>query len=105
MDKYSNIPCDMILLDCENEERICHVTTANLDGETNLKVKLISWFIRFFWNFQLIIKKKVVPSEFPKFKDLSYYRGVIKCDKPNMGLYEFKGIIQIDDEKMFVQNT
>ncbi len=31
-------PCDLVLLSSEDPEGNCHVTTANLDGETNLKV-------------------------------------------------------------------
>ena len=31
-------PCDMILLSSSDEEGNCFITTANLDGETNLKV-------------------------------------------------------------------
>ena len=33
-------PCDLVLLSSEDPEGNCHVTTANLDGETNLKVLL-----------------------------------------------------------------
>lgn len=32
------LPCDMVLLSSDNEDGECYVTTANLDGETNLKV-------------------------------------------------------------------
>ena len=31
-------PCDMVLLSSSDEEGSCYITTANLDGETNLKV-------------------------------------------------------------------
>lgn len=31
-------PCDLVLLSTSNAEGKCYVTTANLDGETNLKV-------------------------------------------------------------------
>ena len=31
-------PCDLIVLASPQEEGQCHITTANLDGETNLKV-------------------------------------------------------------------
>ena len=31
-------PCDLVLLSSEDPDGSCHVTTANLDGETNLKV-------------------------------------------------------------------
>ena len=32
------LPCDMVLLSSHDEDGECYVTTANLDGETNLKV-------------------------------------------------------------------
>ena len=31
-------PCDLLLLYAKTEDGICFITTANLDGETNLKV-------------------------------------------------------------------
>ena len=31
-------PCDMVMLSSNDPEGKCYVTTANLDGETNLKV-------------------------------------------------------------------
>ena len=33
------IPCDLVMLSSEDPEGECFITTANLDGETNLKVK------------------------------------------------------------------
>lgn len=33
-------PCDMVLLYSHTDDGVCHITTANLDGETNLKVFL-----------------------------------------------------------------
>jgi phospholipid-translocating ATPase len=33
--------CDMVLLSSSDEEGSCFITTANLDGETNLKVGVI----------------------------------------------------------------
>ena len=32
------IPCDLVVMSCEDAEGTCYITTANLDGETNLKV-------------------------------------------------------------------
>jgi len=32
-------PCDLVPLACSGEEGLCYVSTANLDGETNLKLK------------------------------------------------------------------
>ena len=34
-------PCDLVVLTSPNEDGECHITTANLDGETNLKVGAI----------------------------------------------------------------
>ena len=34
------IPCDLVVVSCEDPDGTCYITTANLDGETNLKVKL-----------------------------------------------------------------
>ena len=36
-----NIPCDMVLLSSSNADGTCYITSANLDGETNLKVCII----------------------------------------------------------------
>ena len=40
-------PCDLILLYAETEDNTCHITTANLDGESNLKVKHDSIILTF----------------------------------------------------------
>lgn len=32
-----DVPCDLVLLKTSDPLGKCHVTTANLDGETNLK--------------------------------------------------------------------
>lgn len=71
----------MLIMYSHNEERTCHVTTANLDGETNLK-------------------KRTVPEKIPAIdrqSDLANFKGVITCDKPNKELYEFKGKLNINN--------
>lgn len=32
-----DVPCDLVLLKTSDQDGKCHITTANLDGETNLK--------------------------------------------------------------------
>lgn len=36
------IPCDLVVMSCDDAEGTCYITTANLDGETNLKVHCIN---------------------------------------------------------------
>ena len=38
MSEDEEIPCDLVVMSCEDPEGTCYITTANLDGETNLKV-------------------------------------------------------------------
>jgi len=32
------IPCDLVVISTSNDDGECNIMTANLDGETNLKV-------------------------------------------------------------------
>jgi phospholipid-translocating ATPase len=34
----ADVPCDLVLLSSSDNDGRCYITTANLDGETNLKV-------------------------------------------------------------------
>ena len=36
----SSFPCDMVMFSSHDPEGNCYITTANLDGETNLKVSI-----------------------------------------------------------------
>ncbi len=76
----STFPCDLLLLYCETDDHIAYITTANLDGETNLKTRTVPDKLTF-------LKTE---------NDLKNFRAVIKCDKPNLDLYEFKGKIEIN---------
>lgn len=51
------IPCDLVVLSTDSPDGRCHVTTANLDGETNLKVIFAHLFlleICLIWDFIMI---------------------------------------------------
>ena len=68
-------PCDLVLLNSMSDMNTCYIKTANLDGETNLKLRS-------------------VPFKFPHLnglEDLFNLRGALIIDKPNRHLYEFKG--------------
>ena len=74
-------PCDLLFLYSKTENGTCHVKTANLDGETNIK--------------QRTIPKKMIL--FNSEDELAALRGVVSCEKPNARLYEFKGTIVINE--------
>jgi magnesium-transporting ATPase (P-type) len=71
----TQLPCDLVVLLSDTSDGICYKTTANLDGETNLK-------------------RRSVPAKFTTLKtmtDLAQLRCVIKYDKPNLCLDTFTG--------------
>lgn len=41
-----NIPADLVMLSCSDPKGTCFVMTSNLDGETNLKPRMVSPDIR-----------------------------------------------------------
>lgn len=85
VERDCQFPCDMILLYSSAESDTCHIQTANLDGETNLKIRYI-------------------PQKFPRFFDgspidFANLKGVVSCEKPNTRLYEFRGKITLENGK------
>ncbi|KAK3884823.1 hypothetical protein Pcinc_010929 [Petrolisthes cinctipes] len=72
-------PCDLVLLLSSDPEDKCEVTTANLDGETNLKTF-------------------VCPAEMQHLTsvdDLWRTRAIIECQMPHANLYDFKGRLEV----------
>ena len=68
-------PCDLILLYSKADTSSCYIKTANLDGETNLKLRTI-------------------PFKFPQLNDIQELinlNGALVYEKPNRRLYEFNG--------------
>uniref|UniRef100_A0A8C0ETU1 Phospholipid-transporting ATPase n=1 Tax=Bubo bubo TaxID=30461 RepID=A0A8C0ETU1_BUBBB len=70
------IPADILLLSSSDPDGLCHIETANLDGETNLKQRQV---VRRFL-------------ELVKFDPLKF-TSVIECEKPNNDLSRFRGYI------------
>jgi len=70
-------PADLILLASSEPQGMCYIETANLDGETNLKIR----------------SANSTTSSFTKTQDLINFSGVIQCELPNRQLYEFVGNI------------
>lgn len=77
------IPCDLLLLSSSNMDGSCSITTANLDGETNLKRK---------FSVSLAMHYRTA-------SDLAKLTGLVECEEPNPDLYEFSGILTINGQK------
>ncbi|XP_029648021.1 probable phospholipid-transporting ATPase IF [Octopus sinensis] len=76
-------PCDMVMISSENSEGSCYVTTANLDGETNLKT------------FTSATETKSYQSV-EQLKDLN---ATITCKQPLVELYNFVGYLSLKENE------
>uniref|UniRef100_UPI00398F7F6F phospholipid-transporting ATPase IF n=1 Tax=Pristiophorus japonicus TaxID=55135 RepID=UPI00398F7F6F len=80
IEKDQTFPADLVLLSTDRENGTCYVTTASLDGETNLKTH------------------RAVP-EIAKLQtvvQLDTLRAVINCHQPEPDLYRFIGRITMN---------
>ncbi|XP_054417916.1 phospholipid-transporting ATPase VA [Pteronotus mesoamericanus] len=77
------IPADILLLSSSDPDGLCHIETANLDGETNLKRR------------QVVRGFSELVSEFNPLT----FTSVIECEKPNNDLSRFRGCIMHDNGK------
>ncbi|XP_069492689.1 phospholipid-transporting ATPase VA [Ambystoma mexicanum] len=71
------VPADILMLSSSDPDGLCHIETANLDGETNLKQRQV---VRVFLE---------LDSDFDPMK----FSSVIECEKPNNDLTRFRGYI------------
>ncbi|KAM6150218.1 phospholipid-transporting ATPase VB [Erethizon dorsatum] len=76
------IPADILLLFSSDPSGICHLETANLDGETNLK--------------QRCVVKGFAQQEGQLQPEL--FHNTIVCEKPNNHLNKFKGYMEHPDQ-------
>lgn len=70
-------PADIVLLASSEPEGLCYIETANLDGETNLKIK------------QALPETSVLVSP----SELSRLGGRIRSEQPNSSLYTYEGTL------------
>ncbi|KAH0629663.1 hypothetical protein JD844_011902 [Phrynosoma platyrhinos] len=82
------IPADILLLYSSDQNGICHLETANLDGETNLK------------------QRQVVKGCFMQNTEFKpeCFQNIIVCEKPNNELTRFKGYIIGHETKAMLNN-
>nr|CAG4636771.1 EOG090X00X3 [Ceriodaphnia reticulata] len=72
-------PADLLLISSSEPHSLCYIETANLDGETNLKIRQA-----------LPTTAKLLSVS--ALKDL---QGILHCELPNRHLYEFNGTLRL----------
>ncbi|WVZ58959.1 hypothetical protein U9M48_009174 [Paspalum notatum var. saurae] len=75
-------PADLLFLSSTNPDGVCYIETANLDGETNLKIRKA---LEKTWDY-------VIPEKASEFK------GEVQCEQPNNSLYTFTGNLIVDKQ-------
>eukprot|EP00092_Neocalanus_flemingeri_P094212 GFUD01119777.1.p1 GENE.GFUD01119777.1~~GFUD01119777.1.p1 ORF type:complete len:1194 (-),score=278.48 GFUD01119777.1:164-3745(-) len=83
IENSSFFPADLILLASSEPQGMCYIETANLDGETNLKIR----------------SGLVCTSELTDPKNLARLTGQVEAEQPNRSLYEFAGNIVLSGEQ------
>ncbi|KAJ8785657.1 hypothetical protein J1605_007254 [Eschrichtius robustus] len=77
------LPADVVLLSSSEPQAMCYVETANLDGETNLK-----------------IRQGVSHTADMQVREvLMKLSGSIECEGPNRHLYDFTGNLNLDGKR------
>ncbi|AAS52270.2 ADR350Wp [Eremothecium gossypii ATCC 10895] len=78
------IPADLIVLSSSEPEGLCYIETANLDGETNLKIK----------------QARPETSKILDVRELSAMRGKILSEQPNTSLYTYEGTMILHNNRI-----
>ncbi|KAK9451379.1 uncharacterized protein V1518DRAFT_408402 [Limtongia smithiae] len=81
VESEESIPADLVLLASSEPEGLCYIETANLDGETNLKIK------------QALVETAMLVSP----TDLSKLKGTIKSERPNSSLYTYEATMLMEN--------
>ncbi|KFP37679.1 putative phospholipid-transporting ATPase IB, partial [Chlamydotis macqueenii] len=77
-----HLPADMIIISSSEPQAMCYIETANLDGETNLKIR------------QGLSQTASLQSG----EELMKVSGRIECEGPNRHLYDFTGNLRLDGQ-------
>ncbi|XP_043724477.1 phospholipid-transporting ATPase 3-like isoform X1 [Telopea speciosissima] len=77
-------PADLLFLASSNQDGVCYIETANLDGETNLKIRKA---LEKTWDY-------LTPEKASEFK------GEIQCEQPNNSLYTFTGNLIVQNQTL-----
>uniref|UniRef100_A0A672SSF2 Phospholipid-transporting ATPase n=1 Tax=Sinocyclocheilus grahami TaxID=75366 RepID=A0A672SSF2_SINGR len=80
--KDETFPADLVLLSSDRAEGTCHITTASLDGETNLKT-------------HYAVPETAVSQSVSRLESL---QAVVECQQPEADLYRFVGRITVTQQ-------
>ncbi|XP_072517284.1 phospholipid-transporting ATPase IF isoform X6 [Salminus brasiliensis] len=80
--KDETFPADLVLLSSDRAEGTCHITTASLDGETNLKT-------------HYAVPETAVSQSVSRLEAL---QAVVECQQPEADLYRFVGRITVTQQ-------
>uniref|UniRef100_A0AAY4EPR5 P-type phospholipid transporter n=1 Tax=Denticeps clupeoides TaxID=299321 RepID=A0AAY4EPR5_9TELE len=80
--KDETFPADLVLLSSDRAEGTCHITTASLDGETNLKT-------------HYAVPETAVCQSVSRLEAL---QAVVECQQPEADLYRFVGRITVTQQ-------
>lgn len=86
--KNQAFPCDLLLLHSNTEDNRCFITTANLDGESNLKSRSVVHGI------------EAIHGE----GDLNVLQAVVQYENSNRNLYAFNGKIIVNNKEYPIVN-
>ncbi|KAI9907887.1 hypothetical protein PsorP6_003859 [Peronosclerospora sorghi] len=75
------VPSDCILLATSRSDGRCYVETANLDGETNLKIRQVASCTKHFLTADEILERHIIQ---------------VECDMPNKDLFYFNGVLRLE---------
>lgn len=89
-----NIPADLVMLSCSDPNGTCFVMTSNLDGETNLKPRLVSSDVRGAVDAASVTAAGAGGGETGVLA-LAAKGAFVECDLPNQKLEHFDGTLEV----------
>jgi len=92
------IPCDLVLMCSSNVDGTAFLETANLDGETNLKLRESVEKLQ--KKLTHVVKRDGNEVSEIVDQELKAYRSTIHCNPPDMMLYEFNARIEVFGEEL-----
>ncbi|CAL5976740.1 Phospholipid-translocating_ATPase [Hexamita inflata] len=91
------IPCDCLVLESSLESGVCYVSTANLDGEVNLKPKVQILDKNYFKNPQNIDSKNLIVRE--NLGGYKNFKAKVSTPPPEDNMQSFIGSIILNNEQ------